>query len=48
MTTEEASALYTITGFCAPFVEVIRKSDGTKGTLEFNGMPRYYFNFREV
>jgi hypothetical protein len=31
----------------APFVVVRRKSDGVKGSMMFQHMPRYYFSFRE-
>ena len=36
---------FEIIGFLAPFVCVIRKSDGVKGSLMFTHMPRFYFNF---
>jgi hypothetical protein len=29
----------------APLVVVKRKADGKKGSLEFQGSPRFYFNF---
>lgn len=45
MDTAQMSALYSVQGFCAPFVVVTRKSDGVKGTLEFTHNPRFYFNF---
>jgi len=32
-------------GFMAPLVVVRRKSDGMKGSLEFQHDPRMYFNF---
>jgi hypothetical protein len=44
-TTEQMSAEFSVQGFCAPFVVVVRKSDGVKGTLEFTHSPRFYFNF---
>ena len=31
--------------FIAPLVVVRRRSDGQKGSLEFQGWPRFYFNF---
>lgn len=46
MTTSEMQEKYTVTGFMAPFVGVVRKSDGAAGTLEFTHDPRLYFNFR--
>lgn len=39
--TEEFQAI----GFMAPFVVVQRRLDGTKGSLEFQHNPRFYFNF---
>jgi len=39
---------FTVVGFAAPFVVVIRKSDNVTGTLEFfTHSPRVYFSFRE-
>ena len=32
-------------GFMAPFIVVRRRSDGKKGSLMFQGHPRYYFGF---
>ena len=46
--TEEVSKDFEITGFMAPYVVVIRRSDNIKGTLEFQDMPRYYYDFKEV
>ena len=43
--TQQALELFTFVSFAAPFVFVIRKSDGVKGTLEFTHSPREYFNF---
>jgi hypothetical protein len=37
---------FTVMGFAAPFVVVVRKSDGVKGSLEFTHHPRLYFNFQ--
>ena len=48
LTTAEATDKYSFIGFMAPFVEVKRKSDGARGTLEFTHMPRFYFNFVEA
>lgn len=36
---------FEVLGFMAPFVVVRRRSDGQKGTLEFDHSPRIYFNF---
>ena len=47
LTTSEAVQKYEFIAFCAPFVEVRRRSDGRCGTLEFQHSPRLYFNFIE-
>ncbi len=44
-TTEELQRDFTVHSFLAPFVIVTRKSDNAKGTLQFEHMPRRYFNF---
>ena len=36
---------FFVEGFLAPFVVVRRKSDGQRGSLEFQHHPRFYFNF---
>ena len=33
-------------GFVAPLIVVRRKSDGVRGSLEFQHDPRLYFNFQ--
>jgi hypothetical protein len=43
--TEELSQDFEVIGFMAPYVVVRRKSDGKKGSLEFQHNPRFYFNF---
>ena len=45
--TQELQRDFSVQGFLAPCVSVTRKSDGVKGTLEFQHMPRFYFNFIE-
>jgi DNA-directed RNA polymerase subunit M/transcription elongation factor TFIIS len=45
--TQELSQDFTVQGFLAPFVSVTKKSSGKTGTLEFQHMPRFYFNFVE-
>jgi len=45
--TFELSQDFEVIGFAAPFIVVKRKSDGKKGSLLFQHMPRYYFEFRE-
>lgn len=43
--TQELSKDFEVLGFMAPFVVVRRKSDGVKGSLTFQHMPRFYFDF---
>ena len=43
--TAELQAEFTVVAFSAPYVDVIRKRDGKKGSLMFNHIPRYYFIF---
>ena len=43
--TSELQQDFSVTGFLAPYVAVRRKSDGVKGTLQFQHDPRYYFAF---
>ena len=45
--TKELSAEFEVTGFMAPYVVVRRKADGKKGSMQFQHMPRFYFNFAE-
>jgi hypothetical protein len=45
-TTTELSQDFEVLGFMAPLVVVRRKSDGVKGSLEFQHNPRLYFNFQ--
>jgi len=33
-------------GFMAPFIVVRRRTDGVKGSLEFQHSPRFYFNWQ--
>jgi hypothetical protein len=33
-------------GFMAPLIVVRRRSDGAKGSLEFQAVPRFYFNWQ--
>lgn len=46
-TTTEMQNDFSVDGFAAPFVVVVRKSDGQKGSLQFCSNPRYYFAFVE-
>jgi endo-1,4-beta-D-glucanase Y len=43
--TQELRQEFEVIGFLAPFVVVRRKSDGQKGSVEFQHHPRMYFNF---
>jgi len=44
--TDELSEEFQVIGFMAPLVVVRRKTDGVKGSLEFQHNPRLYFNFQ--
>jgi hypothetical protein len=44
--TQELQEDYEVLGFSAPFVVVVRKSDGVKGSLYFSGRPRVYEDFK--
>jgi hypothetical protein len=43
--TNELSQDFEVIGFMAPFVVVVRKSDGVKGSLMVQHRPRFYFSF---
>jgi hypothetical protein len=43
--TDELRRDFEVEGFLAPFVVVRRKSDGVRGSLQFNHNPRVYFGF---
>jgi hypothetical protein len=45
--TAELTRDFEVIGFAAPLVVVRRKSDGKKGSLEFQPHPRFYFHFEE-
>lgn len=44
-TTDELTAEFSVVGFAAPFVVVVRKSDNVKGSMMFQHNPRLYFQF---
>ncbi len=44
--TQQLSDAFDVIGFAAPLVVVRRKSDGQKGSLFFQGSPRFYFAFK--
>jgi hypothetical protein len=43
--TDQLREDFEVVGFMAPLVVVRRKSDGVKGSLEFQASPRFYFSF---
>lgn len=43
--TDQLREEFEIIGFMAPYAVVKRIADGQKGSLEFQHMPRFYFNF---
>jgi hypothetical protein len=43
--TDQLTDDFEVIGFMAPFVVVRRRSDGKKGSLEFQHSPRFCFNF---
>jgi hypothetical protein len=44
--TSELARDFAVLAFAAPFVVVIRKADCQKGSLEFQHLPRFYYDFR--
>jgi len=38
--------MFEVSHFDSPYVHVIRKVDGVRGTVAFNDDPRFYFAFR--
>lgn len=45
--TDELTLDFDVVGFMAPYVVVIRKLDGVKGSMLFQGLPRFYWGFQE-
>lgn len=43
--TDELRRDFDVLGFGAPFVVVVRRSDGVKGSLMFQHSPRFFFSF---
>lgn len=37
---------FEVLGFMAPLIAVRRRADGVKGSLMFQGSPRFYFGFQ--
>jgi hypothetical protein len=44
--TDELACDFEVIGFMAPICVVKRRSDGLKGSVEFQHSPRFYFNFQ--
>lgn len=44
--TDQLREEFEVLGFMAPYVVVRRRSDGVKGSLEFQHNPRFYFNWQ--
>ncbi len=45
--TKQLADDFEVIGFMAPLVVVRRRSDGVKGSLEFQHNPRFYFAFQK-
>lgn len=45
--TEEFRRDFAVVTFLAPFVFVVRRSDGKQGSLRFDHHPRVYYNWQE-
>jgi len=45
--TDELRRDFIVEGFLAPYVVVRRRSDGVRGTLQFDHSPRRYYNWQE-
>ena len=43
--TTEMSKEFEVDGFMAPYVVVVNKLTGDRGTLKFQDYPRFYFSF---
>lgn len=43
--TDQLREDFDVLGFLAPYVVVRRKSDGAKGSLEFQNSPRFFYSF---
>jgi hypothetical protein len=44
--TYELARDFDVIGFAAPYVVVVRRADGVKGSMEFQHHPRLYFNWK--
>jgi len=45
--TKQLQEDFEVHGFMAPYCVVVRKSDGKRGSIMFQHMPRFYFGFQE-
>ena len=45
--TTELQEDFTVLGFAHGYCAVERKSDGVRGSFDFDGRPRKYFNFQK-
>jgi hypothetical protein len=43
--TDQLQADFEVLGFMAPIIAVRRRCDGEKGSMMFQGSPRFYFGF---
>lgn len=43
--TQELSRDFEVQGFLAPFITVVRRSDGQRGSMLFQHYPRFYWGF---
>jgi hypothetical protein len=46
-TNEQLLEVFEVSHFEPPYVHVIRKDDGKRGTVMFTDSPRFYFSFAE-
>ena len=46
--TEELQRGFIVSSFMAPFVVVVDRESGKRGTLTFQHRPRFYFDFQEA
>ena len=44
--TDQLRRDFEAVGFLSPYIVVRRRSDGVKGSLQFQHDPRFYFNFK--
>lgn len=44
--TKELQKDFQVLGFLAPHIACVRKSDGVKGSMEFQHYPRFYYDFQ--